>query len=40
MIGFKKTPVKLVIGIFLISIFAIVLLYVDSTQENQNQLSK
>ena len=33
MIGFKKTPVKLVIGIFIISVFVIVLLYIDSTHE-------
>lgn len=33
MIGFKKTPVKLVIGIFIISIFVIVLIYIDSTQD-------
>tara|TARA_B100001113_G_C21116564_1_gene625580 strand:- start:938 stop:2170 length:1233 start_codon:yes stop_codon:yes gene_type:complete len=33
MIGFKKTPVKLVIGIFIISVFVIVLLYIDSTQD-------
>ena len=31
MIGFKKTPAKLVIIVFLISIFAILLIYVDST---------
>tara|TARA_B100000035_G_scaffold59103_1_gene47395 strand:- start:3675 stop:4910 length:1236 start_codon:yes stop_codon:yes gene_type:complete len=40
MIGFKKTPVKLVIGIFLISIFAIVLLYVDSTQEKPKPIEQ
>jgi len=40
MIGFKKTPVKLVIGIFLISIVAIVLLYVDSTQEKPNPIEQ
>jgi|TARA_B100001093_G_scaffold298054_1_gene284204 murein DD-endopeptidase MepM/ murein hydrolase activator NlpD len=33
MIGFKKTPVKLVIGIFIISVFVIVLIYIDSTQD-------
>ena len=33
MIGFKKTPVKLVVSIFLICVVAIVLLYIDSTQE-------
>ena len=33
MIGFKKTPVKLVIGIFIISVFVIVLLYIDSTHD-------
>tara|TARA_B100001059_G_scaffold2814_1_gene2279 strand:- start:6226 stop:7458 length:1233 start_codon:yes stop_codon:yes gene_type:complete len=33
MIGFKKTPVKLVIGVFIISVFTIVLLYIDSTQD-------
>lgn len=31
MIGFKKTPAKLVIIIFLISVFAVLLIYVDST---------
>ena len=31
MIGFKRTPAKLVIIVFLISIFAILLIYVDST---------
>ena len=31
MIGFKKTPTKLVIIIFLISVFAVLLIYVDST---------
>ena len=40
MIGFKKTPVKLVIGIFLISIFAIVLLYVDSTHEKPKPIEQ
>ena len=40
MIGFKKTPVKLVIGIFLISIVAIVLLYVDSTQEKPKPIEQ
>lgn len=40
MIGFKKTPVKLVIGIFLISIFAIVLLYIDSTQEKPKPIEQ
>lgn len=33
MIGFKKTPVKLVIGIFIVSVFVIVLIYIDSTQD-------
>ena len=33
MIGFKKTPVKLVIGIFIISVLVIVLLYIDSTHD-------
>ena len=33
MIGFKKTPVKLVIGIFIISVFVIVLIYIDSSQD-------
>ena len=33
MIGFKKTPVKLVIGIFIISVFVIALIYIDSTQD-------
>ncbi len=40
MIGFKKTPVKLVIGIFLISIVAIVLLYIDSTQEKPKPIEQ
>ena len=40
MIGFKKTPVKLVIGIFLISIVAILLLYVDSTQEKPKPIEQ
>ena len=31
MIGFKKTPAKLVIIIFLVSVFAVLLIYVDST---------
>ena len=31
MIGFKKTPAKLVIIIFLISVFAVLLIYIDST---------
>ena len=31
MIGFKKTPAKLVIIIFFISVFAVLLIYVDST---------
>ncbi len=31
MIGFKKTPVRLVIGIFLVSVFAIFLIYIDSS---------
>ena len=31
MIGFKKTPAKLVIIIFLISVFTVLLIYVDST---------
>ena len=33
MIGFKKTPVNLVIGIFIVSVFVIVLIYIDSTQD-------
>ena len=33
MIGFKKTPVKLVIGIFIISVLVILLLYIDSTHD-------
>ena len=40
MIGFKKTPVKLVVGIFLISVVAIVLLYIDSTQEKSKPVEQ
>ena len=40
MIGFKKTPVKLVVGIFLISVVAIVLLYIDSTQEKSKPIEQ
>ena len=40
MIGFKKTPAKLVVFIFLISVVAIVLLYIDSTQEKPKPIEQ
>ena len=40
MIGFKKTPAKLVVVVFLISVVAIVLLYIDSTQEKPKPIEQ
>ena len=34
MIGFKKTPIKLVLSIFFLSLLSILLIYVDTTSNN------
>ena len=34
MIGFKKTPIKLVLSIFFLSLLSILLIYIDTTSNN------